>query len=323
MIIYMTNHEKIYDLIIVGAGPAGLTAAIYASRYGIKPLVISENIGGMAQEAWHVENYPGITKITGKELMKKIQTHAKDLGSEFLLDGVGEILRYAQNDKVVFQLKTVSGKMLKAKTIILALGLKNRRLNITNEEKFLGRGVSYCFTCDGVFFRDKIVAVVGGANSAAHAALTLAEYATKIYILFRKPEMTAQPSLIQEIKNNPKMEILPETQIKELQGNNKLEKIIVYKTNSPDDTNEIIVDGLFIEIGTVPSNILAQHLSVECDEKEYIKVNNSQETNVPGIFAAGSGTNATPQLNQIIVSCSQGALAAFSANLYLKNSTRS
>jgi len=314
MIICMASQEKIYDLIIVGAGPAGLTAAIYASRYGIKPLVISENIGGMAQEAWHVENYPGIPKITGKELMEKMQAHAKDLGSEFLLDGVGKI----SHDKTIFQIKTVSGKMLKAKTIILALGLKNRQLDIANEEKFLGRGVSYCFTCDGVFFRNKIVAVVGGANSAAHAALTLTEYATKVYILFRKPEMTAQPSLIQEIKNNPKIEILPETQIKELQGANKLEKIIVYKSDSPDNINEVAIDGLFIEIGSIPSNILAQHLGVECDEKGYIKVNNSQETNVAGIFAAGSGTNATPQLNQIIVSCGQGALAAFSANLYLK-----
>jgi len=314
MIIYMPSQEKIYDLIIVGAGPAGLTAAIYATRYGIKPLVISENIGGMAQEAWHVENYPAIPKITGKELMEKMQTHAKDLGSEFLIDGVGEI----SHDKTIFQLKTVSGKMLKAKIIILALGLKNRQLNIKNEEKFLGRGVSYCFTCDGVFFRDKIVAVVGGANSAAHAALTLAEYATKVYILFRKPEMTAQPSLIQEIKNNPKIEILPETQIKELQGTNKLEKIIVYKSDSPDNTKELAVDGIFIEIGSVPSNILAQHLGIECDDKGYIKVDKSQQTNVPGIFAAGSGTNATSQLNQIIISCSQGALAAFSANLYLK-----
>lgn len=328
--------QKFYDLIIIGAGPAGLTAGIYGARYNIKHLIISENIGGMAQEAWHVENYPGILKITGKELTEKMAEQAEKLGSQILIDQAAEVSR--QNSS--FQIKTVAGKKLQAASIILAMGTKNRQLNIKGEEKFLGRGVSYCFTCDGIFFKDKIVAVVGGGNAAANAALALCQYAKKVYLLVRKPEMRAQPALVDKINKNKKIQVLYQTEIKELQGKDKLEKIILnsachsragachsrtggnpqyrFRNKCGMTNNELLVDGLFIEIGAVPSNTIVKQLGVKLDAKGYIKVDACQKTNIPGVFAAGSVTSATCYLNQIVVTAAQGAIASHSVNLYLK-----
>jgi len=308
----MADQSKIYDLIIIGAGPAGLTAGIYASRYNLANLIISEDIGGMAQEAWHVENYPGIAKTTGLDLTQAMANQAKSLGSEILVAGVNEIIPQPDRSWLV---KTDSTHEFKAKTIILALGLKSRQLNIPGEAEFLGKGVSYCFTCDGIFFRDKIVGVVGGGNAAAHAALTLAQYAQKIYILAQEPTMSSEPALIQELEKNPKIEILLNAKLKALQGTNSLETVTLQINNQE---KQLAMAGLFVEIGAAPSAILAKQIGVNLDDKNHIRVNSAQETNVPSVFAAGSITNASPMLNQIVISCGQGALAAFSANLYLK-----
>lgn len=328
--------SKNYDLIIIGAGPAGLTAGIYAARYQIRHLIISENIGGMAQEAWQVENYPGFISITGKALTDKIADQAKKLGSEIFIDQVGEITRQGK----IFALKTLTGKQFQTKGLILSLGTKSRQLNIPGEEKFLGRGVSYCFTCDGIFFRNKMVAVVGGGNAAANAALALAQYTKKVYILVRRDQMRAQTALVERVSQNKKIEILYNTEIAKLEGKDKLEKIILkqngfstvptnHKTNYKNErcrngrksvrqSQTLSVDGLFIEIGSVPANTIINQLGVELDEKGYIKVDTCQKTNIPGAFAAGSITSATCYLNQIVVAAAQGAVAAHSANLYLR-----
>lgn len=307
--------KKTYDLIIIGAGPAGLAAGIYSSRYNLKNLIISENIGGMAQEAWQVENYPGIAKISGQDLTQKMADQAKALGSEILIDQVGKVSR----QKKIFQVKTVGGKVFQSRSLILALGTKNRQLNVPGQAQFLGRGVSYCFTCEGIFYRGKVAAVVGGGNAAANAALALAQYTKKVYILVRKDKMRAQDALVNKIKKNKKVEILYHTQVKKLQGKEKLEKIILVGTERhPIPTKELTLDGLFIEIGAVPSDALREQLAVKHDQRGYIKVDTCQKTNVPGVFAAGSITSATCYLNQIVVAAAQGAVAAHSANLYLK-----
>lgn len=329
------STKKNYDLIIIGAGPAGLSAGIYGSRYNLKNLIISENIGGMAQEAWQVENYPGIAKISGQDLTQKMADQAKALGSEILIDQVGQVKR----QKKIFQVKTIGGKIFQSRSLILALGTKNRQLNMPGEAQFLGRGVSYCFTCEGIFYRGKVAAVVGGGNAAANAALALAQYTKKVYILVRKDKMRAQDVLINKIRKNRKIEILYNTQIKELQGKEKLEKILLVGTGhcpvpslsslrgvpsaardneAISQSNSLSVNGLFIEIGAVPSDALREQLGVKRDLRGYIKVDTCQKTNVPGVFAAGSITSATCYLNQIVVAAAQGAVAAHSANLYLK-----
>lgn len=306
---------KIYDLIIIGAGPAGLAAGIYSSRYNLKNLIISETLGGMAQEAWHIENYPGIIKISGQELTQKMAEQAKALGSEILIDQVGKV----SCQKKIFQVKTVGGKFFQSRSLILAMGTKNRQLNVPGEAQFLGRGVSYCFTCEGIFYRDKTVAVVGGGNAAVNAALALARYTKKVYILVRKNKMRAQDALINKIKKNKKIKILYNCQVKNLEGKEKLEKIILAGTGRRSvPTRKLTLDGLFIEIGTVPSDALREQLAVERDQLGYIKVDTCQKTNVSGVFAAGSITSATCYLNQIVVVAAQGAVAAHSANVYLK-----
>lgn len=296
------NIFMIYDLIIIGAGPAGITASVYASRFKINHLVIGEIPGGLITEAHSVCNFPGDNKINGFDLMQKMQGHAKELGAEIKeMERVVEIKK--EGDE--FSLKTESGQNFLAKNILLATGTKHRKLNIADEEKYLGRGLAYCATCDAMFFRDKIVAVVGGGNSAMTAALYLAEVAQKVYLLVKGDELNGEMVWVEQIEKNPKIEIKYQSEVLKLKGENKLEGLDL---KVKEEIQDLVLDGLFIEIGTQPDPLLIEQLGLETD-RGYIKVDMAQKTNVLGVWSAGDITTNSNSVRQVITACSEGAVA--------------
>jgi len=294
-----------YDLVIIGAGPSGLTAAIYAARYKLNTIVIGEQIGGMAAEAEEIHNFPSHKKITGIELIKKMREQVENFGVEIKNSYVNSIKKIDSQ----FLVKTSSTEY-KAKKIILATGTEKRKLGLDLEDKFLGKGISYCATCDAAFFKNKVVGVVGGSNSALTAALLLSKFANKVYIIYRKNKFfRAEPKLVEEVEKNEKIKSIFNSNVTELIGENKLEGVKL------DNGDKLNLDGLFIEIGSVPNLKLAEELGIELEEN-HIKVDKKQRTNIRGVFACGDVTNSP--LKQIIVACAQGAIAANSAYEELK-----
>lgn len=308
-----------YDLIIIGAGPAGMAASIYASRYKLNHLVIANQIGGMAVDAHEIRNYPGFKSISGKKLMEAFGSHVQNLGAEIRNEKVVEIKKeLISAGKYFFEITTSTNRKYRAKALILALGTKQRKLNIEGEDKFIGRGISYCAVCDAPFFKDKIVGVVGGSDSAATAALLLAEYAQKVFLIYRKEKINlrCQPVLIDELEKNPKIEMIFKTNIIKIKGENKVEAIEI---DTPyENKNELKLDGLFIEIGSMPLVNLAQGIGVNLDEENYIQVDENFKTNVDGVFAAGDVTAGSAKFRQIITAASEGAIAAASVYEYLR-----
>jgi thioredoxin reductase (NADPH) len=295
-----------YDIIIIGAGPAGLTAALYAYRYNLNTLLISKDLGGTVLEAHSVENFPGYKTITGIELMKLWINHIKSLKIEIQQEDIINI----EKQKDIFIVTTKNGKKFQSKTIILALGMKRKRLNIKGEDQFLGKGISYCASCDAPLYKNKIIAVIGGGDTALIDAQLLSKYAKKVYIIHRRDQFRAEPTRVQQIKKNKKIEIIYNSNVKEIKGNNFVETIIL------DNNTQLKVDGIFIDVGFIPSIDIIKKLNVKCDENDYIMVNNKQETNISGLFAAGDITNNP--LKQIITATAEGALAAFSAFKFIK-----
>jgi len=306
------ENEKLYDLIIIGAGAAGLTASIYASRYKIKHLVLGKVPGGMTLEAHKIENYPGYKSISGMELMQKFQEHAKNLGAKIEQTEAANIKKKNKE----FEITDSKNRKYQTKTLILALGTKRRKLNIPGEKKLLGKGVSYCAVCDAMFYKDEVVAVIGGSDAAVMAALLLTEHAKKIYIIYRKAKLRAEPIMVEKVEADPKIEIIYSTNVLEIKGEEKVEKIVLdreYKGNK-----ELKLDGIFVEIGSTPAVSLAQKLGVEVDQENYIKVDTYRATNVPGVFAAGDITSGLAKLRQIVTAAAEGAVAATSVYDYLK-----
>ncbi|HIP65318.1 MAG TPA: thioredoxin-disulfide reductase [Pyrodictium sp.] len=303
---------KVYDVVVVGGGPAGLTAALYAARYMLSVVVITERIGGQMAEAGWIENYPGIPRIVGPELAKRFEEHVKRYNVPIILDTVVDVLR----DGELFVVKLTSGVELKGRTIILAMGVRKRRLGVPGELEFLGRGVSYCAPCDAPLFRGKRVAVVGGGDSAASAALLLAEYADKVYIVHRRDQLRVQPLYRKLLDENPRIEVLYNRVVKRICGDKVVRKLVLENTVN-GQIEELNVDGVFIEIGAEPPTDFAKKLGLEVDDKGYIKVRDDMSTNIPGVFAAGDCTNAFGGVKQIIVAAAMGAIAATSAYKYL------
>jgi len=301
-----------YDLIIVGAGAAGLAASIYASRYKISHLIFGETLGGQGMLAGTVENYPGYVSISGPELMKNFVNQVKHYGVEIKQEKVGGLAKIENG----FEATTDKGKY-QAKTLILAMGASFRHLNIPGEDKFLGRGVSYCTTCDIPLFRDKVVAIIGGGDSAVTGAIHASAFAKKVYIIHRRNEYRAEPVWVEKLKQSKNIEEILSTQITQISGGEKVESISLDK---PYQGSQILkVDGVFIEVGQVPSSVLVGQLGVELDERSYIKVNPGMATNVPGIFAAGdlAAIQGGILFRQFITAASDGARAAASVYQYL------
>ena len=291
---------KNYDLIILGAGPGGLTAAIYAARYKVKAAVIGKLSGGLVSESSDICNFPTYPRIKGLELAQKMVKHVQDLGVEILNEEALKIEK--QNSK--FKIKTNKEEYL-AKKIIFATGTERRQLGVKREKELIGKGISYCATCDAAFYKDRVVGVVGGGDAALTSALLLAKFAKKVYIIYRRDKFFRGDQMwIEEVKRNKKIESVFSAEITKLIGEKELEAVEI------NGKKKIKLDGLFIEVGGVPNIELAQEVGVKLDKKE-IEVNKEQETNVHGFFAAGDVTNNP--LKQIISACGEGAVAADSA----------
>lgn len=304
--------NKTYDLIIVGAGAAGLAASIYASRYKINHLIFGETLGGQGMLAGQVENYPGYISISGPELMEKFIEQVKSYGVEIKQEKVGGLAKIENG----FEVKT-DKNTYQAKILILAIGASFRHLNIPGEDKFLGRGVSYCTTCDIPLFRDKVVAIVGGGDSAVTGAIHASAFTKKVYIIHRRDEYRAEPVWVEKLRQNKKIEEILSSQITQISGGEKVESISLDK---PYQGSHILkVDGVFIEVGQVPTSALVSRLGVELDERGYVKVDPGMATNVPGVFAAGDLTAIQGGIlfRQFVTAASDGARAAASVYQYL------
>ena len=286
-----------YELAIIGTGPAGMNAAIYAARYKIKTLVFGEIMGGMAAEAHEICNLFGFSKIKGYELAMKIQEQAESLGIEVKNEKVIQVIK-KENE---FEIKT-NENTYSSKKIILAMGTEKRKLGIERENEMIGKGISYCATCDGAFYKDKTVGVVGGGNSALTAALLIAEFATKVYIIYRQDKFfRAEPAWVEAVAKNAKIEPVFKANVIEIIGEKKLESVKL------DNEQTLQLDGLFIELGSEPNTELCEQLGVEL-ERGHIKTDKTQKTNVFGVYAPGDITNNA--LKQIITAAAEGAIAA-------------
>ena len=298
------------ECVIIGGGPAGLTASIYLSRYKIDNLIIAKDFG-MASETPEIENYPGFIKIGGTELVKKMTEHAKHFGAEIVYDEVKKIEKIEGGFKIY---SAMSSEPYETKTVILAMGTHKRKLNVPGEDKFLGKGVSYCATCDAAFFQNDTVGVVGGGNSAMTTALLLRKFGNTVH-MFVRDGLSGERILIDKIKQDDKIVIHDNVEVEEIVGDQMMSGVII-KNRFDNSINKVDVNGLFIEIGLIPNTELVKGM-VELDERGLIKVDNSMMTSIPGMFAAGDITNGSNRLMQVITAAAEGAIAANSVYNYL------
>jgi thioredoxin reductase (NADPH) len=308
----MEKNYYTYDVAVLGGGPAGLSAGIYSARYGLKTLVISQDIGGMANYATSVENYPGFNG-SGFELINKFAEQAKKTGVEILEREIVNIAKEKQ-----FAIQTSRNEIITASAVIICLGTEKKKLNIRGEDKFLGSGVSYCATCDAAFFNGKIVSVIGGRNSAAQTALMLAMHAKKVYIIYRQDLLNCDDALLAKIKNSDNIKVLYKSIPLEIEGKDCVEKILIEQDGKK---KELGVDGIFIEIGSVPASSIVKKIGLKTDKEGYIIADNEMKTNIKGVFAAGD-IISTP-FRQIISAAANGAMASFSAYKFLKEENKS
>ncbi|CCX58332.1 thioredoxin reductase [Blautia hydrogenotrophica CAG:147] len=303
--------EKIYDLIIVGAGPAGLTAAIYALRAGLHTLLLEKNFvsGGQTASTYEVDNYPGLPGISGAEFGQKIRSHADQLGLVSERVNVKEIHVEEDGTKVIRTRK----KDFQARTVLLAVGARHRLLGAKGEERLSGMGISYCATCDGAFYKDQTVAVVGGGNVAVEDAIFLAKICKMVYVVHRRDQLRADDILQKRLFQFPNVVFCWNQVCEEIQGEEQVEAILL-KNVKDGSSQRVKVDGVFVAVGIHPNSEPYQGL-VDMDEGGYIVAGEDGKTNMPGIFAAGDVR--TKKLRQIITAASDGANAVSSVQDYL------
>lgn len=302
-----------YDLIIIGGGPAGITAGIYAARQKLNTLLITKSFGGqVARKAVAIENYPGFKEISGLELIQKFEKHLRMQKVDIERDSVIKVKK-SGNFFFVF---TKSKHKFQAKAVIVASGADPRPLEVPGEKKFIGRGLSYCSVCDGPLFSNKVVAVIGGGDAGFETAIFLSKIAEKIYILEYASEVNAYAKNQERAKKTGKVEIITNAVLKQIKGKNFVDSII-YQDRESKKINTLKVEGVFVEIGSQPATSFVKGL-VDFNEKDEIKINlRTCQTKIPGLFAAGDITEIKDK--QIVIAAGEGAKAALSAYEYLEN----
>lgn len=298
-----------YDTVIIGAGPAGYAAAIYAARREMKTLLISKHLGGQVVWAHLIENYPGFKSIESIELMAKMEEHTRSLGIEIK---TAEVSKIEKIDEDGFEISFGDEKVT-SKTVIAALGAEHRHLKVPGEKELEGRGVAFCANCDGPLYRNKTVAVIGGGNSALDAAEVLSKIATKVYLVHQFKDFQAFEKLEEKVRSIANIEIILENKVKEIKGEKKVSSIII--ESSQGEEKEIPLDGIFIEIGFEVNTSLISNLADLNDNKE-VKVSAKGETSLPGLFAAGDCTNTA--FKQITIATGSGTVAALGAYQYIQ-----
>lgn len=303
-----------YDLIIIGSGPAGITAGIYAARKKLKILMITRDFLGQVGWAFTIENYPGFEKIRGQELAQRFEKQVKRFDNIEVKQGQ-DATRILKKEDGVFNVKTSDDKDYSTRAVIVATGRDPRPLEVPGEKEFLGKGVGYCVTCDGPIFQDKTVAVIGGGNSGFDASLELAKYCSKIYILEFGDKPLADESTQEKAGKNQKIHIILNAETKKIKGD-KFVNSLIYKNRKTNEQKELKVEGIFIQIGYVPATGFVKDL-VEFNKKDEIKIDPiTCATKTPGLFAAGDVTSMP--VKQVITSAAEGAKAALSAYQYLQ-----
>ncbi|MBI1973369.1 FAD-dependent oxidoreductase [Candidatus Micrarchaeota archaeon] len=300
-----------YDVIVIGGGPAGLSAALYATRFGLKTLVLTREKGGLIVLTHIVENYPGIGVVSGIEMMDAFEKHVKQFGAELREENVEDVEKHGD----CYAVRTGKGTYL-SPTLIFATGTERRKLGVLGEKEFTNKGVSYCAVCDGPLFRGKVVGVVGGSDSAVKEALLLAEYASKVYIFYRGEGVHPEPINMKRLEaliGKGKVEVIPNTNVLRIEGTKFVDRVVLDRAYK--GKREFPLGGLFIEIGGIPQTQLAAKLGVKLNEEKEIIIDRVSKTNADGIFACGDACDG--QFKQAITGAAEGVLAAFSAYNYL------
>ena len=304
--------EIIHDLIIIGAGPAGLAASIYASRYGVEHLIIGSVLGGQISETHEIDNYPGMENMTGFDFSQKWESHVKKYGAQIIPTTVDSIMKKDE----VFILALANGETRKTKALLLATGTKRRKLAIAGEKHLLGAGVSYCATCDGFFYKNKTVGVIGGADSAASAALYLSNLCQKVFVIYRGSALRAEPYWTEKLEKCENVEFILETNVVEILGTEHLQEVELDKEFKGQ--SKLALDGLFIEAGSEPNIEYAGGLALKTNEKGYIEVSADCATSTFGVWAAGDITTGSDGFQQVITAAAEGAIALRSIFRWLK-----
>lgn len=301
---------ELYDVIIIGSGPAGLTAALYATRANLKTLVIAGRAwGGQLMLTTLVENYPGFPEgIQGPDLMAAMRKQAEHHGAQI----IDVDFKSADYGSQPFKIRTDDDKEYSSKTVIIATGADTKWLEVPGEKERIGRGVSSCAPCDGPFFRNKNVIVVGGGDSAMEEALVLTKFANSVTVIHRRDQFRASQVMQERVKTNPKIKILFNSQILEILGEGKVEKVKI-KNNKTNEVTEMPIDGVFVAIGHIPNSALFQ--GIDRDERGFIKVYNHTKTNIDGVFVAGDVHDA--EYKQAVTAAGFGCMAALEVDKYL------
>ncbi len=303
----------IYDIAILGAGAAGLTAGIYASRARLNTLILNEGaVGGQIVLTHEIANYPGVENISGYALANIMKKQARDFGAT--IKSNVKIAHYRLNGELK-EIELEDGRMFQARSVILAPGGRPRPLGIPGEAEFKGKGISYCATCDGDFFTGKELVVVGGGNSALEEAVSLTKYATKVTIVHQFDQFQAFAHAIREAKENPKIEFIMESELREVKGNENVEAVVIEHLPTGKLT-ELAVDGVFVFIGYLP-NTETLHSVVQLNERGEMVVDSTLKTNLEGVFAAGD--SISKRYRQVTTAVADGTIAALSAGEYLRN----
>lgn len=305
------SEERLYDVIIAGAGPAGMTAAVYASRANLDTLMVERGVpGGQMADTEAIENYPGYESILGPDLSNKMFEHAKKFGAEYAYGDIKEIIDHGDYKEV-----HAGSKTFKTKALIITTGAQYKKLGITGEEKLTGRGVSYCAVCDGAFFKDKELAVIGGGDSAVEEGLYLTRFAKKVTVIHRRDTLRAQKIIQDRAFDNDKMEFIWDTVVETINEKDGKVGSLSLKNVKTDEKSEFAIDGVFIYIGMVPLSEPFKSLGI-VDDEGYIPTNENMETKIPGIYAAGD--IRVKDLRQVVTATGDGSIAAETAIKYIE-----